>query len=298
VPVGSTLLHQRRMSTSHRWITSLWSRAMQCGEAGRRLRSFRTKIGCWKRCRKVAVYGPLSNISSKGTLNGFATSIALIVIYRVELALQDPSSLLVFSGGQTRTIAQETEGDSYFRISNALNLYDPSNSLIPPEIAGIPGAPLQDGSKSDSTNTTNAKAHADALTQDDSHKSGTSVFFPRATTEQFAMDSYQNLLFSLCRFKEYVCLRLQLACLTFMSSQGDWPIPLTNYGRGLWDEAITIHRRPSSRSQISSELIYLRRHRRRRGDWAIISWREGIWLETVLRRLVWVSWHTALEKTG
>lgn len=32
--------------------------------------------------------------------------------------------------------------------------------------------------------------------------------FPRATTELYALDSYQNLLFSIARFKEFVlCLK-------------------------------------------------------------------------------------------
>ena len=38
-------------------------------------------------------------------------------------AQQDPSSLLVFSGGETRGMTPESEGASYFRVADAMELW-------------------------------------------------------------------------------------------------------------------------------------------------------------------------------
>ncbi|KAG1870472.1 hypothetical protein C8R48DRAFT_760590 [Suillus tomentosus] len=79
----------------------------------------------------------------------------------VEITLKDDSSLLVFSGGQTRLQSTTTEAESYMRLAISLGLFHP-----------------------DSKQTTHAP------------------HFPRATTETYALDSYQNFLFSLARFHE------------------------------------------------------------------------------------------------
>ncbi|KAG1864422.1 hypothetical protein F4604DRAFT_1783416 [Suillus subluteus] len=70
----------------------------------------------------------------------------------VEMTLKDDSSLLIFSGGQTRLQSTTTEAESYMRLATKRTLH---------------------------------KSH-----------------FPRATTETYALDSYQNFLFSLARFHE------------------------------------------------------------------------------------------------
>jgi hypothetical protein len=75
----------------------------------------------------------------------------------IQEAADDSQSLLVFSGGETRaSTGPETEGSSYYRVTDAMNLW-----------------PVGD-------NTLRA----------------------RTVTEEFATDSYQNLLFSICRFYE------------------------------------------------------------------------------------------------
>jgi hypothetical protein len=76
---------------------------------------------------------------------------------------QDPEALLVFSGGQTRSQVQASEGQSYLRYAEAAQLFQ---QYLPTE------------------------APSDRP-------------FARATTEDFALDSYENLLFSLARFREY-----------------------------------------------------------------------------------------------
>lgn len=75
-----------------------------------------------------------------------------------ELTLQDERSLLVFSGGQTRSGSPHTEAQSYLRLAVATEL--------------LPSTYSPTG------------------------------LFPRATTEDYALDSYQNLIFSIARFHE------------------------------------------------------------------------------------------------
>ncbi|KAG1716092.1 hypothetical protein ID866_1064 [Astraeus odoratus] len=78
------------------------------------------------------------------------------------LAIEDENSLLIFSGGQTRLLSTTTEAESYMRLALTLDLFG--------------GQP-----------------------------SSSSAFlspFSRATTETYALDSFQNLLFSLARFHE------------------------------------------------------------------------------------------------
>jgi hypothetical protein len=71
-------------------------------------------------------------------------------------ANNDPDSLLIFSGGETRAITGPfTEGSSYFHVADAMDLW-PSGSTVR----------------------------------------------SRTITEEFATDSFENLMFSICRFKE------------------------------------------------------------------------------------------------
>ncbi|KAG0704738.1 hypothetical protein DFH29DRAFT_910719 [Suillus ampliporus] len=79
----------------------------------------------------------------------------------VEITLKDDTSLLIFSGGQTRLQSTTTEAESYMRLATTLGLFHP-----------------------------------------DSEQTHHESYFPRATTETYALDSYQNFLFSLARFHE------------------------------------------------------------------------------------------------
>jgi hypothetical protein len=79
----------------------------------------------------------------------------------IEQAQKDPESLLIFSGGETRaSTGPLTEGSSYFRVADAMDLWP----------------------------------------EDDS--SAASSVRARTVTEEFATDSFENFLFSICRFKE------------------------------------------------------------------------------------------------
>ncbi|KLO17696.1 hypothetical protein SCHPADRAFT_821127 [Schizopora paradoxa] len=77
----------------------------------------------------------------------------------IELATDDEESLLVFSGGSTRSSTPMTEAISYKSLAMALDLFPPAEQ---------PGSSL----------------------------------YERATTEDYALDSFQNLLFSVARFRE------------------------------------------------------------------------------------------------
>lgn len=89
--------------------------------------------------------------------------------------LSRPQALLVYSGGQTRQAASElTEASSYSRLANLLDLYNSTTQEI-------------QTSHPDS-GSTGSQSQANP--------------FPRMTTEEFALDSWSNLLFSVARFKE------------------------------------------------------------------------------------------------
>ncbi|CAE7887217.1 unnamed protein product, partial [Symbiodinium microadriaticum] len=96
----------------------------------------------------------------------------------VEAAALDPRALLIFSGGQTRAAAgPRNEGWSYYRVAEYFDWWGYSAN------------------------------RPDLLREAQQRTQRTSTFLPvaqRAVTEEFALDSFQNVLFSLCRFKEVV----------------------------------------------------------------------------------------------
>jgi len=92
----------------------------------------------------------------------------------IRIALHDEASLLVFSGGETRAqTGPETEGGSYFRVADALDLWDGRDVF------------LTENNGADQANTPQS-----------------STVRARAVTEEYATDSFENLLFSICRFRE------------------------------------------------------------------------------------------------
>ncbi|CAG8460974.1 4942_t:CDS:2 [Paraglomus occultum] len=113
----------------------------------------------------------------------------------VELAQQNEESLLIFSGGQTRPAAgARSEAQSYWVMSNKFN----HDHFLP----------FQCVVSFDSLLTGRAFVHSkQLLAQTLSFFSNLGISpldnFPRATTEEYARDSYENLLFSLCRFYEF-----------------------------------------------------------------------------------------------
>ncbi|GAA5974747.1 hypothetical protein JCM11641_007250 [Rhodosporidiobolus odoratus] len=88
------------------------------------------------------------------------------IVKGAEIAVRDPEALLIYSGGQTRPSADLTEGLGYARLAKAGNLYSQFMS-------------------------------------DDQLRISNGGDFDRVTTEDFAMDSMENVLFSIARFKEF-----------------------------------------------------------------------------------------------
>ncbi|KAL7526705.1 hypothetical protein ACHAWF_001883, partial [Thalassiosira exigua] len=89
----------------------------------------------------------------------------------IRLAIEDEDSLLMFSGGETRAqTGPETEGGSYFRVADALDLWDGRDVF------------LGEGNRRNGRPRTTVRA--------------------RTITEEYATDSFENLLFSICRFHE------------------------------------------------------------------------------------------------
>ena len=79
-------------------------------------------------------------------------------------ASNDPNSLLIFSGGETRGgIGPVNEGSSYFRVSDALDLWDSHHDDLASPVNGHDTNPVWN----------NVRA--------------------RTVTEEFATDSFQNL---------------------------------------------------------------------------------------------------------
>ncbi|KAF9467337.1 hypothetical protein BDZ94DRAFT_1249113 [Collybia nuda] len=77
------------------------------------------------------------------------------ILRAAQLAIEDKDALLVFSGGQTRSVSTTTEAESYMRLALSADVFHTPASFI------------------------------------------------RSTTENHALDSFQNLLFSIARFHEY-----------------------------------------------------------------------------------------------
>ncbi|KAM0754283.1 hypothetical protein T439DRAFT_332632 [Meredithblackwellia eburnea MCA 4105] len=122
--------------------------------------------------------------------------------FDVEITVQDPEALLVFSGplslppltdppthktsGQTRHHAEWTEAMSYAHLAKAGNLY----------------------SQFASRDASSGGASTGLVGED----------FDRVTTENYALDSFENLLFSIARFKEFT---------------GHYPTRITTVGFGM-----------------------------------------------------------------
>lgn len=122
----------------------------------------------------------------------------------VQLAAQDNSSLLVFSGGQTRDNAWMTEAESYYHLAQGLGLELPYFRSANSNEANKEAFGPLDGTGADA---------AAAAPSSDSSKPAL-----RMTTENFALDSFQNLLFGIARFREFT---------------GEYPQKITVVGYGV-----------------------------------------------------------------
>jgi hypothetical protein len=97
------------------------------------------------------------------------------------LALDDPRGLLVFSGGKTRArTGPETKGGSYFRVADALDLWDGRDVFA-----------------SDGNDAGVAAAAASCRAA-----VANSTIRARAVSKEYATNSLENLMFLVCRFRK------------------------------------------------------------------------------------------------
>ncbi|WFD30582.1 hypothetical protein MSPP1_001603 [Malassezia sp. CBS 17886] len=116
----------------------------------------------------------------------------------VRLANADSTSLLVFSGGQTRDQAWTTEAESYFRLALALPHPLPQRK----EAAGAASMASKAAFQALNADTATATASGASAAASPALPA-VNVANLRMTTEAFALDSLQNLLFSIGRFYEF-----------------------------------------------------------------------------------------------
>lgn len=116
--------------------------------------------------------------------NGAVTTFLRHIERGVEEATKDPASLLIFSGGQTRpeaAVIGTTEGQSYLRLASSIGLLGDGDDSVRTGRHAVFGADETKGGDGDRDSVPLAA---------------------RTTTEDFALDSFQNLLFSVARFRE------------------------------------------------------------------------------------------------
>ncbi len=119
----------------------------------------------------------------------------------IDIALHDENSLLVFSGGQTRSqTGPESEGGSYFRVADALELWDGRNVFAHDDNDGAAAA--DDDAFSAEKHINETLDYGNDSTNENRHPSTTTTVRARTIAEEYATDSFENLLFSICRFHE------------------------------------------------------------------------------------------------
>jgi len=120
----------------------------------------------------------------------------------LEIANGDPSALLVFSGGQTRPQSLQTEAESYFSLAVSSGVKLPVLPHID-QAKAISHDPIspENESTGPAAAVVGKGAHSNAAVA--THPAPLGLQGLRMTTENYALDSFQNLLFSFARFREY-----------------------------------------------------------------------------------------------
>ncbi|KIS71286.1 uncharacterized protein UMAG_01186 [Mycosarcoma maydis] len=118
----------------------------------------------------------------------------------MQLTVEDPNALLVFSGGQTRPNSLQTEAESYYSLAMSANLEVPmiAGSLVNLTLPSSSSSSSPSSSSSSASSFIGSLAHANAAV---ATRKG--LQDARMTTENYALDSFENLLFSIARFREY-----------------------------------------------------------------------------------------------
>ncbi|KDN45066.1 hypothetical protein K437DRAFT_256721 [Tilletiaria anomala UBC 951] len=125
----------------------------------------------------------------------------------IQIANKDKRALLVFSGGQTRSQSLQTEAESYFSLalSSGMDLPVLPGSSFTLKTIGDHEAIVKsffDDDK-DGAGHIDVNAIGSGAIQNEAIAAAPGLEQIRMTTETFALDSYENLLFSVARFREY-----------------------------------------------------------------------------------------------
>jgi hypothetical protein len=113
---------------------------------------------------------------------GHSVSVVSHIETGIVLARDDPKALLMFSGGQTRAHnGPDSEAARYYRLADSLLLWQTTKTVIP---------------QASTTGSRNDESEEDGHT----HRSNT--VRARTALEEYATDSFQNILFSIARFYE------------------------------------------------------------------------------------------------
>jgi hypothetical protein len=117
--------------------------------------------------------------------HGLPEAIAKHIEAGIGHAGKDSETLLIFSGGQTRaSIGPESEGSSYYRVADVMNMWS---------------QPIARRSKQYFRGNSDSHSNGENLEMKDDP---IRTVRARTITEEYATDSFQNLLFSICRFYE------------------------------------------------------------------------------------------------
>lgn len=128
---------------------------------------------------------------------GLPNAIVAHISAGIAAAAANPRALLVFSGGATRAATgPDTEGASYYRVADAMQLW---NNTSHDNASHRNLQHMNINSKNDEANVIDNNKNNEI---DDPVSHYTNTVRARTITEEFATDSFQNLLFSICRFHE------------------------------------------------------------------------------------------------
>jgi hypothetical protein len=124
---------------------------------------------------------------------GLPNAIIAHISAGIREAAKDPQSLLIFSGGQTRaTTGPESEGSSYYRVADAMQLWwPPTNNTT--TITTTTSPKVSFGGADAMSPTVQSTMSGPVSATEMTKHTGWKTVRARTVTEEFATDSFENL---------------------------------------------------------------------------------------------------------
>ena len=158
---------------------------------------------------------PLPSLSSSTSLSdeawhlapyqrhtGIPALIRSHIIAGIKAADKDPEAVLLFSGGETNNDAGPiAESTSYYAYADASDLWTAASSENDDIDKIDKKKKKKDGAEENKSSSSSSSSSSPSSEEKDNDKPSSSVR-RRASTETYALDSYTNVLYSLCRFSE------------------------------------------------------------------------------------------------